>query len=59
MNAPLMEQYVLITGSPTTGFVLTGPFNTREEAGKYALRAYGISQASVGWWVAPLFNPKE
>lgn len=56
MNAPLIEQYVLITGSPVTGFTLTGPFDTRGQAADYAVLHINTR---VPWWVAPLFNPKE
>lgn len=50
------EQFVLITGSPMTGFVMTGPFPSREEAIQYAVN-HGAPLQS--WWVAPLFTPKE
>lgn len=52
---PPEDAFVLVTGSPATGFVLTGPFPTREAAALYI----GPMAQACSWWILPLFKPKE
>lgn len=49
---------MLVTGNPGTGFVLTGPFDCREDAIRHAMNhLQGAPQ--FNWCVLPLFKPKE
>jgi hypothetical protein len=42
--------YILVIGTPLSGFSYVGPFTTNEEAENYGEKHY----SSEEWWVSPL-----
>jgi hypothetical protein len=47
-------KYIIIEGDPVSGFVYSGPFETREAAGDY-----GEKFLAPDWWVAELIGLDE
>jgi len=45
----LLTKYIVVDGNPVTGFDHYGPFDTPEEAVKYAQ-----DEMETDWWIAPL-----
>jgi hypothetical protein len=50
MNQP--EQFIVIYGNPADGFSHVGPFNSRDEASRYA-----EPDTPENWWIVMLDAP--
>lgn len=50
---PKPERFVVITGGPTEGFEIYGPFNDPDDADAFGCRYC----ASEGWWLVRLHMP--
>jgi hypothetical protein len=53
IKSPVTKKCVVVTGSPRDGFTLEGPFNTIEEASRYAEEAY----TGDTWWIDDVIPP--
>jgi len=53
--------FIIVAGQYSIGFTTYGPFNSREEAKKWAFAAkrLEIIDEDDGWWVDTLLNPAE
>lgn len=49
-------KYILIIGSPLTGFKYRGPFSSAESALKYAEYDRGLD---IDFWISELYEPGE